>query len=281
MNPTLSARLRRWQQSPYWRVHPPAPWAVPLEPATALLHLPAAPAPAGLPPADSLPAGSEAADSPAVVSLAACAPTANALAAVSSAAVGLAAEALPALGAPPSAAEPVVGATAVERTAVVLATGAQETGAHETGAQAAAVQATALQATEVHATVAQATVLLVEHPGPPVLLAAPVAAPSLQANAAAATFHRTHPWPVAAGASRLSPPSQHSPLIGLLILALVTLLEGWRAIRLLIRQIHAIWVAPAAGGGRVRDGQLRPAVAVPVGGGGGGGLPRHPIHRSS
>ena len=243
MNPTLSARLRGWQQSPYWRVHPPAPWAVQIAPATALLHLPAAPAPAGLPPADSLPAGSEAADSPAVVSQAAFAATANALAAVSSAAVGPAAEALPALGAPPGAAEPVGGATAGERTAVVLATGAQETGAHETVAHKTVAQAAAVQAT------------------------------ALQANAAAATFHRTHPWPVAAGASRLSPTSQHSPLIGLLILALVTLLEGWRSIRLLIRQIHAIWVAPAAGGGRVRYGQLRPAVAVPVVVGG-GELPR-------
>jgi hypothetical protein len=38
MNPTLSARLRSWRQDRYWRTHPSAPWPVPVEPATALLH---------------------------------------------------------------------------------------------------------------------------------------------------------------------------------------------------------------------------------------------------
>ncbi|MFZ0408536.1 MAG: hypothetical protein WAM11_10570, partial [Cyanobium sp.] len=47
MNPTLSTRLRDWRQDPYWRMHPPAPWPVPQEPATALLHqAPSAAAPA-------------------------------------------------------------------------------------------------------------------------------------------------------------------------------------------------------------------------------------------
>ena len=29
MNPTLSARLRRWRQDRYWRTHPSAPWPMP------------------------------------------------------------------------------------------------------------------------------------------------------------------------------------------------------------------------------------------------------------
>ena len=70
--------------------------------------------------------------------------------------------------------------------------------------------------------------------------------------------------PVAAGVPRSRVTSQFSPLIGVLILALVIVLEGGRAIRLLLGQIRAIWVAPAAGV-RVHTGLLPPAVAVPVG----------------
>lgn len=176
MNPTLSTRLRGWQQSRYWRVHPPAPWAVPVEPATALLHLPAVPAPTG-----------------------------------ALAAVGL-----------PVAAEQAVGANAVVLTAAVLAVAQAEPGRPEPPARAQPKQ-----------------------------------------GQSPANLDRNSPRPCAAGIARSSATSQLSTLIGVVILAVVTLLEGWRAIRLLIGQIRAIWVAPAAGV-RGRCGPFQPAVAVPV-----------------
>lgn len=40
VNPTLAARLKRQHQLTYWRTHPPAPFAVPTDPPTALLHQP-------------------------------------------------------------------------------------------------------------------------------------------------------------------------------------------------------------------------------------------------
>jgi hypothetical protein len=211
MNPTLSTRLRGWQQSPYWRVHPPAPWAVPLEPATALLHLPAVPAPTGAALSGAALSDVASSDAPAAVALAAVAPAEVALAAVD----------LPVAG------ERAVGAsvvaTVVVRTAAVLAV-----------APAAAVA-----------------------PQPP-----PRAQPPQRQSPA--RLARNSPRPSAAGDTRSRVTSQLSPLIAVLILALVTLLEGWRAIRLLSGQIRAIWVAPAAGV-RVHTGLFPPAVAVPVG----------------
>ena len=211
MNPTLSTRLRGWQQSPYWRVHPPAPWAVPLEPATALLHLPAVPAPTGAALSGAALSDVASSDAPAEVALAAVAPAEVALAAVD----------LPVAG------ERAVGAsvvaTVVVGTAAVLAV-----------APAAAVP-----------------------PQPP-----PRAQPPQRQSPA--RLARNSPRPSAAGDTRSRVTSQLSPLIAVLILALVTLLEGWRAIRLLSGQIRAIWVAPAAGV-RVHTGLFPPAVAVPVG----------------
>lgn len=207
MNPTLSTRLRGWQQSPYWRVHPPAPWAVPLEPATALLHLPAVPAPTGAALSGAALSDVASSDAPAEVALAAVAPAEVALAAVD----------LPVAG------ERAVGASVVVRTAAVLAV-----------APAAAVP-----------------------PQPP-----PRAQPPQRQSPA--RLARNSPRPSAAGDTRSRVTSQLSPLIAVLILALVTLLEGWRAIRLLSGQIRAIWVAPAAGV-RVHTGLFPPAVAVPVG----------------
>ncbi len=227
MNPTLSTRLRGWQQSPYWRVHPPAPWTVPVEPATALLHLPAVPAPTGaarsdeplsdVPLSDEQPPVNQAAGLPAavwsaVVLSAAVSPAAVAPAAVALAAIGL-----------PVAAERAVGARVVVRTAAVLA-------------------------------VAPAAPVPPEQP--------PRAQP--QQGQSPARLARNSPRPSAAGGPQSSVTSQLSPLIAVLILALVTLLEGWRAIRLLSGQIRAIWVAPAAGV-RVHTGLFPPAVAVPVG----------------
>ena len=206
MNPTLSTRLRGWQQSPYWRVHPPAPWAVPLEPATALLHLPAVPAPTGAALSGAALSDVASSDAPAAVALAAVAPAAVDLPVAGERAVGAS-----------------VVATVVVRTAAVLAV-----------APAAAVA-----------------------PQPP-----PRAQPPQRQSPA--RLARNSPRPSAAGDTRSRVTSQLSPLIAVLILALVTLLEGWRAIRLLSGQIRAIWVAPAAGV-RVHTGLFPPAVAVPVG----------------
>ena len=207
MNPTLSTRLRGWQQSPYWRVHPPAPWAVPLEPATALLHLPAVPAPTGAALSGAALSDVASSDAPAEVALAAVAPAAVDLPVAGERAVGAS-----------------VVATIVVQTAAVLAV-----------APAAAVA-----------------------PQPP-----PRAQPPQRQSPA--RLARNSPRPSAAGDTRSRDTSQLSPLIAVLILALVTLLEGWRAIRLLSGQIRAIWVAPAAGGGRLHTGSFPPAVAVPVG----------------
>ena len=206
MNPTLSTRLRGWQQSPYWRVHPPAPWAVPLEPATALLHLPAVPAPTGAALPGAALSDVASSDAPAAVALAAVAPAAVDLPVAGERAVGAS-----------------VVATVVVGTAAVLAV-----------APAAPVA-----------------------PQPP-----PRAQPPQRQSPA--RLARNSPRPSAAGDTRSRVTSQLSPLIAVLILALVTLLEGWRAIRLLSGQIRAIWVAPAAGV-RVHTGLFPPAVAVPVG----------------
>jgi hypothetical protein len=211
MNPTLSTRLRGWQQSPYWRVHPPAPWAVPLEPATALLHLPAVPAPTGAALPGAALSDVASSDAPAAVALAAVAPAEVALAAVD----------LPVAG------ERAVGASVVAT--VVVGT--------------AAVLAVA--------------------PAAPVAPQPPPRAQPPQRQSPA-RLARNSPRPSAAGDTRSRVTSQLSPLIAVLILALVTLLEGWRAIRLLSGQIRAIWVAPAAGV-RVHTGLFPPAVAVPVG----------------
>ncbi len=285
MNPTLSARLRDWRQDPYWRVHPPAPWCVPLEPATALLHLGWSPAPMEPPTAAPQPAVGPSEERPP-------APGPD----LDSAPVQASSE-----GGGDMGCAVVAGGTVarlslpegdgLERQAEPLRPLRQAPGALAVALQAAgllaaelrsdegtAVEPTTLErgADERTATALIAAPWAADGPpavgrsleGPAVVISAPrtatvvrlalVQAAGESPRSPAEGQPRSAPARPARPA-RPAPPLQ--PLIALLLLVLISLLEGWAALRLLVGQIRAIWWAPAP---EDPAGQrpLRPVVAA-------------------
>ena len=262
MNPTLSARLRDWQRDPYWRVHPPAPWLVPVEAATALLHQ------------GSVPADSQAADTePAVPHLAGSRTAGSQTEKAQPAGFQLAVAApagTPSADGPPTddqltrwqamADQSVVDQEVVLREAP-LSWGAalpRET-ALSADIEAAPARSQAGAAWPADAAPADRQAAL--NPG---AVTTDDVADRLGTTSSLALAVPRRSGQAAMSTIQTAQVNQLRQLIGVLIFALVNLMEGWQAMRQLFRQIRAIWWTPTTAE-RAATLQLQPGVPVAIG----------------
>ncbi len=259
MNPTLSARLRDWQRDPYWRVHPPAPWLVPVEPATALLHqssMPADSQAAGMEPTCPHSAGSQAAHAQPAGCLLAASPTAAS-----------STTAAPSADFTPTDDQPDRWQTAVPReappcrdAAVSGDVDAAPAPSHAGGSWAADSTPADWQAVINPGAVSRD---IAAHPANRLAtVAAKAATAAGETSSVGLAVH--DPVQAAAGQPQAAQAPLLRLLIGMLIVGLVSLMEGWLALRRLVEQIRAIWWAPTTAE-RAPAPQLRPGVAVPFG----------------
>ena len=240
MNPTLSARLRDWQRDPYWRVHPPAPWLVAVEPATALRHQ-------GSVPADSQAAATEPAVPHTAGSQTEKAQPAGFQLAVAATAGTPRADRTPADDQlarwQALADQSVVDQAVIGQDVVLQAAGLSREAACSTDVEAAparsqaALNQGAVTRDEVTDSLGTASALGLAVPD--------------QGQAALSQI-------------QVAQVNQLRQLIGALIFALLSLLEGWQALLQLVQQIGAIWWAPTTAK-RAAALQLQPGVAVPIG----------------
>ncbi len=245
MNPTLSARLRDWQRDPYWRVHPAAPWLVAVDPATALLHQ-------GSVPADSQAAGTEPAVPHTAGSQTAGSQTEKAQPAGFQLAVAATA------GPPRADRTPADDQLAHWQALADQSVVDQAVIGQDVVLQAAGLSREAARSMDVEAAPAHSQAALNHGAVTRDEVAGPLGT--------ASSLGLAVPGPGQAALSQIqvAQVNQLRQLIGVLIFALVSLLEGWQALLLLVQQIGAIWWAPTTAE-RAAALQLQPGVAVPIG----------------
>ena len=264
MNPTLSARLRDWQRDPYWRAHPPAPWLVPVEPATALLHqssMPAVAHTAGIDPTVPQTAGSrteqtQQADFQLAASATAVSPNADGSSADDQLSRCQAMTDQRVVDQEVALREAPLSRGAT-RSADVEAAPADRQARQHHGAVSRDIDALG---TNWRATVAWKAGL---EPDAERTTAGFEAAELLDG---AVTTDEVPNGSGQAAMSTIQSVQLHQlrQLIGVLIFGLVSLMEGWQAMRQLFQQIRAIWWAPTTAE-RAAALQLQPGIPVAIG----------------